>query len=397
LFIVKTFYAAPDRMARWPGEGQKPQFTAVNIRLDCWIKLIWCVCALPAIAAAQSEQALVRPHDISFQHEVQHAIDLAAQWLQSRQDTNGGWSTADEPAASALVLTALMGGGPGATRDISPLALARGYKFITNCAEPDGAFGKKGMTNFNTSTCMMALLAARNPQYDPLLRKARQWLIRQQLEGKIRDVNNLMAALEAISYSKDFGPPGEKYRDKMQIDLTAIQFIESCQNIAGTTRSWVSSVLSDRGGFVDKPGDSRAGVAVKADGRKVPRIYGSATCAGLLAYSYAGLKADDPRAQAAYDWLLNHFALDENPGAGQQGYYGYLNLLIQALNRYGTDQLPLKQGQTIDWRREAAMKLINLQNADGSWTNPNGRWWEDDATVATAYSVISLEILYTGL
>jgi hypothetical protein len=61
-------------------------------------------------AAAQPGQTLIRPHDISFRHEIQHAIDRGAEWLQSRQDTNGSWSPADEPAATALALTALMGG-----------------------------------------------------------------------------------------------------------------------------------------------------------------------------------------------------------------------------------------------------------------------------------------------
>jgi hypothetical protein len=43
------------------------------------------------------------------------------------------------------------------------------------------------------------------------------------------------------------------------------------------------------------------------------------------------------------------------------------------------------------------MKLINLQKADGSWANKNGRWWEHDSVLVTAYSAMSLEILYHGL
>jgi squalene-hopene/tetraprenyl-beta-curcumene cyclase len=51
----------------------------------------------------------------------------------------------------------------------------------------------------------------------------------------------------------------------------------------------------------------------------------------------------------------------------------------------------------VDWRHEVAMRLINAQKSDGSWANDNGRWWEKDANLVTAYAVMSLEIIYRGL
>jgi squalene-hopene/tetraprenyl-beta-curcumene cyclase len=89
--------------------------------------------------------------------------------------------------------------------------------------------------------------------------------------------------------------------------------------------------------------------------------------------------------------------VDENPGMGQQGLYYYLLLMTKALAIYGVDQLPVNGGQTLDWRRQVAMKLMNLQKADGSWANENARWWEHDPSLVTSYSLISLEILYRGL
>jgi squalene-hopene/tetraprenyl-beta-curcumene cyclase len=378
------------------------------------IGLTLCVFTLVASAAAQPAQTLVRPPDISFRHEVEHAIDQSVQWLQSSQNTNGWWSTADQPAVTALALTALMGEPSGATRAVPPAVLARGYQFIIGHAKPDGSIYEKDMATVNTSICMMGLLAARNPRYDPLLRKARQWLIAEQVawnaQGKKdwpfdggvgdgagenrSDIDNTMTALEALYYSKYLdAPEGNSSAGAKELNwAAALHFIESCQNLPGRNKKqWFSTDQRDIGGFVDVPGDNNAG------GPGASHLCGSETCAGFLSYIYAGAKPDDPRVLAAYDWLRNHFTLDENPGMGRQGLYVYLHLMTKALASFGMDQLPLKNGQTIDWRRELAMKLLNAQNADGSWTNQNVRGWDDDPAVATSYSVISLEILYGGL
>lgn len=117
----------------------------------------------------------------------------------------------------------------------------------------------------------------------------------------------------------------------------------------------------------------------------------------MLSYIYADLQRDDPRVRAAFDWLRNNYTLDENPGMGPQGLYYYLHLMTKALTIYGVDQLPAASGKSVDWRKDVAMKLINLQKADGSWANDNGRWWEHDPALVTSYSLMSLEILYPAL
>jgi squalene-hopene/tetraprenyl-beta-curcumene cyclase len=59
--------------------------------------------------------------------------------------------------------------------------------------------------------------------------------------------------------------------------------------------------------------------------------------------------------------------------------------------------LELKDGRRINWRREVAMRLINLQRPDGSWVNTNARWWEKDPNLVTAYAVLSLDIIHRGI
>jgi squalene-hopene/tetraprenyl-beta-curcumene cyclase len=71
--------------------------------------------------------------------------------------------------------------------------------------------------------------------------------------------------------------------------------------------------------------------------------------------------------------------------------------MSKALSICRVDELPLKDGQKINWRRELAMKLINLQKRDGSWENANGRWWEKDPALVTSYALLTLERAYRGL
>jgi len=41
--------------------------------------------------------------------------------------------------------------------------------------------------------------------------------------------------------------------------------------------------------------------------------------------------------------------------------------------------------------------LAKNQNADGSWINDNGRWWERDPALVTSYVVSTLEKIYYSL
>jgi squalene-hopene/tetraprenyl-beta-curcumene cyclase len=132
-------------------------------------------------------------------------------------------------------------------------------------------------------------------------------------------------------------------------------------------------------------------------GRVALRSYGSISYAGLLSYIYANMNKDDPRVVAVFDWLRENYTLKENPGMGPQGLYYYLHTMAKALTLYGVDSLELKGGAKINWRKELAMRLINLQQNDGSWVNDNGRWWERDPNLVTAYAIISLEMILRWL
>lgn len=156
--------------------------------------------------------------------------------------------------------------------------------------------------------------------------------------------------------------------------------------------------MKNKGGFVYYPGHSMAGGETNATtGRIALRSYGSISYGGMLSYIYASLKRDDPRVVAVFDWLRANYTLEENPGMGPQGLYYYLHTMTKALTIYGVDELELKDGRKLNWRKEVAMRLLNLQRQDGSWLNDNARWWEKDPALVTSYAVLSLEMIWRGL
>ena len=79
------------------------------------------LCASSLLAA---EPAPFRPTDVSFQHEVQRAIQKGNGFLKSAQHSNGWWSTPDHPSVTALALSALVG-EPGARLKDSPSGCAQ--------------------------------------------------------------------------------------------------------------------------------------------------------------------------------------------------------------------------------------------------------------------------------
>ena len=46
---------------------------------------------------------------------------------------------------------------------------------------------------------------------------------------------------------------------------------------------------------------------------------------------------------------------------------------------------------------ELAMRLINLQSTDGSWSNPNNHGWEKNPHLSTACAVLTLGLLWSQL
>ena len=357
--------------------------------------------------------------NLSFRNELTHAIDRGLLFLQAQQNSNGWWSTPDQPAVTALALQAFKGDPAKRYDRDGPAWLQRGYKFLLQNVRADGGIHASNLVTYNTAISMMALVAANKPEYDAPILRARHFLVRLQSDfgemNKVDDVfdggigygtkyehsdmGNTLAALEALYHSRPL--VSDKPLAEAQ-DLNwaaAINFLQNCQNLpAYNKQPWASDDAKNKGGFVYYPGHSMAGSETNAtNGRVALRSYGSISYGGMLSYIYANLKRDDPRVVAVFDWLRANYTLDENPGMGPQGLYFYLHTMTKALTALGVEELELKDGRKLDWRREVAMKLLNLQQRDGSWSNDHARWWEKDPALITSYAVLALEMIHRKL
>ena len=123
------------------------------------------------------------------------------------------------------------------------------------------------------------------------------------------------------------------------------------------------------------------------------------TYALLKCYIFAGLTPEDPRVEAAVQWLGHHWTLEVNPGfdtlrdsrAGFQGLYYYYLSLAEACAVAKLDILEGSDGQEHAWRTELQAQLLKLQNEDGSWVNQYAeRWWEGNPVLCTAYALSAL-------
>ena len=357
--------------------------------------------------------------DVSLKNEVQNAIGKGLTWLSSKQIPGGWWSQEEHPALTGLVLTAFQGDPSGFYKRKEEEKIERGYAYLLRSAKPDGGIYGNGLENYNTSVCMMALYVANRPEYEKVIKKARNFLVGQQDESgqtgnknspfyggigyggtyKHSDLSNTTFAMEALYYTRylEKEVAGDPELKKLNWQA-ALKFITRCQNLPGyNDQNWITDDPENRGGFVYFPGESKAGEEKLPDGRTALRSYGSMSYAGLLSYIYAQLDRDDPRVEAVFDWLTRHYSLDENPGMGKEGLFYYYHTMAKALHAYGVNRITLKNGQEINWRKSLATRLLDKQNGEGFWVNESGRWWEKDPVLVTSYAVLTLEIIWRGL
>lgn len=378
------------------------------------MKILTCILLVGACLPAFG-QTIPRDHaSLSVRNEVEIAVSKGRTWLKSQQAPEGHWSSPDYPALTALALMAVQSQtAPSSDR---PEFLRKGYEFLLSCVQPDGGIYKKALSNYNTAIALTALSLAGDPSFKQAIVNARRFVLGQQatnmadpaLNGGMGygpgatnrqhpDMSNTVFALEALRASQNIAAATQEKSPDIDWQA-AIGFLERCQNLKSHNKEkWASDDPVNKGGFVYFPGYSMAGEMETATGSKALRSYGSMSYAGLLSYIYADLKKDDERVAAVFKWLSRHFTLEENPGMGDDGLFYYYQMMAKALATHGADILTTEEGKQIDWRKELALKLINLQNKDGYWANNSGRWMEKDPVLVTCYALLALEYLNRGM
>lgn len=373
------------------------------------------VVMLAFFQSAATQAAEPRAH----KPEIRSAISRGIAWLNDHQDAEtGAWGDPEQPALTALAVSAIMG-DPNRhdfVRRVTaapPANVRKAYTFISSHARDDGGIYGKGLACYNTALCLRSLLLDDSGDFLDLVKGAKRFLVNQQSDFDVRgtadskydggigyggtyahsDLSNTHFVLEALYHTKTLFTDTEN-----EVDLdwaAAIKFVERCQNLPETNdQEFASGDAKNKGGFVYYPGDSKAGKDTLPDGKVALRSYGSMSYAGLLSLIYADLEKDDVRVKAVLEWLQANYSIEENPGLGAQGLFYYYHSMAKALSICGIEKLKLKDGSEIDWCSDLAKKMLDLQDADGSWTNANGRWWEKDPILVTSYAVLTLEHLW---
>ncbi len=354
---------------------------------------------------------LGRQVERSLSLETQAGIKRGVDWLVSQQQTNGAWSNTNYPALTGLALWALVL-DPAARNE---KAVSNAVRFILSCVQTNGGIYREikgpkggGLGNYNTALCLIALNAVNRADLVPVILGARSYLAAAQHLGKdiydggfgydqmhdrpYADLNNSIYALEAMRLTEKIEkkrPPLEK---KADLDWQAAQgFVSRCQNVT-------PDLADEYGGFYYRPNESRAGMVTNKQGKVIFKAQAGSTYAALLALRYARVGSDDERVKKAIQWSQQHWNLDQNTGTDKEGLYSYYHFLAKALVVYG-DAL-VSRGETVRMSGRQALieKLLSLQKIDpaagrGYWGNENGRYWESDPVLATAYAMVALGIL----
>ena len=337
----------------------------------------------------------------ALEKQAKQAIDRGLKFLHSKLLPDGSWDK--NPGVTGLAVLAVLKSGRG-YNDVDDPFVRRPVEYLLSLQKSDGGIYDQELANYTTSLAVQVLVATKNPKHQEPIAKARAFLL-----------GNLLDEPEGYQPS-DPGYGGEGYSSTLRPDLSNTQtwadamrelensglekdseawrktvlFVSRCQN---RSESNDMPTAGDDGSGVYSPWESKAGEYTMSDGRKGLRGYGAMTYAFLKTMIYADVRKDDPRVKAAYDWIRKHYSVDENPELGTQGLFYYYHTMAKALKALGDPALVDDKGVSHDWRVDLMKKVLSLQNPDGSWVNKNDRWWESNATLVSAYAVLTLEEL----
>ncbi|MEI6515275.1 MAG: prenyltransferase/squalene oxidase repeat-containing protein [bacterium] len=363
----------------------------------------------PASRTLVTKTSVAGKVDLSTAKEADAAITRSLDWLASQQKEDGSWSEGSFPALTALPMWAFILSDHPRKAEVT----AKAAKFIMGCVQPDGGIYRKlagkggGLSNYNTALCMVALHLLNDPQYTPVVLKARKFVAAGQHFGSdmydggmgydkdtgraYADLSDSVVAYEAMRLTQ--GAEDLRAKSEAHVDLdweAAKRFLDRVQNKE-------ASGPDNAGGFGYRPDESKAGTVTNKEGVVVFRSYGSMTYAGLLSLIYADVRKDDPRVQSAFDWATKHWTLDENPGMGGDGLFYFYNVLSKSLATFGRESIPVKGRDAVAWRKALVEKMITLQKVDsktghGYWVNKSNRFWEANDILVTSYTLIALEV-----
>jgi squalene-hopene/tetraprenyl-beta-curcumene cyclase len=321
------------------------------------------------------------------------SLARGAKYLQQQQRADGIWE--NHPGITAMAATALLR-QPGTTPAAQMPVVGKSLDALAKLAKPDGGIYEKIIPHYITAVSVMAFVAGGRQQDRPLIERGRRYLADHLLDegegvpqsdkfyggmgyggtsdGGRADLISLEYGLRAM---KEGGlPANDPAWEK------AIKFLQRTQNSSETNdQDWAEN----DGGFIYYPGFSQIPGGT--------RSYGSATYAGVMAYTWANLKKEDERTQSALKWIRANYTVDENPGLGLKTLYYYYMVFAKALQATGEPVVVDAKGQRHNWREELGRKLLSLQNPEGFWVNTDPAEMQNNRVLVTAFTMMAVEAI----
>jgi squalene-hopene/tetraprenyl-beta-curcumene cyclase len=333
--------------------------------------------------------------------DLDKSIQQAIRFLQSQQADNGMIAAEMGPGITALAVTGALRCGESAE---SPW-IAKALAAVETYVKPDGGiYGNGRLKNYETCIAIICFVEANQAgRYNALLDKAKKFVTSLQYGvgnapdhaqwdggatygGQGRpDLSNTVYLVEAL-HALDAGANDPHVQ-------AALAFISRCQNLDSPHNPTpFAAKIGDGSFYYEIPTES---IDPTTDPERYTpnggiRGYGSMTYAAYKSMIYAGLTEADPRVAAALRWIKETYTVDANPNMGEAGLYFYYQTFGTALRAAGVDQVVDSQGTARNWRLDLATALQKRQAADGSWSNTNRRWLENEKALATSFALLAL-------
>ncbi|MFG0289093.1 MAG: prenyltransferase/squalene oxidase repeat-containing protein [Rhodopirellula sp. JB044] len=345
-----------------------------------------------------SENAQVSESEKQRRKIVEKGLRFLAQQGQSDAGT---FSDRAGPGVTALAITSALRNG----HSLDEPMVAAGLKALEGYVKPDGGiYGNGRIKNYETCVAMVCFAEAnKTGTYNNLLKRAKAFVTEMQYGEGERDpsdpwyggvgyggagrpdLSNTAYMIEALRAAETEASDPAIQR--------ALAFVSRCQNLDSEHNDTVFAANVNDGGFYYEIPTTKIDPST-SDERYTDngglRSYGSMTYTGLKSLIFAGLTAEDKRVKAAVKWIGDHYTVEKNPGMGSAGLYYYYHTFAAALDAAGVQSLTDSDGNEHDWRADLIAELAERQNEDGSWSNENQRWFENDKNLATSFALMAL-------
>lgn len=362
------------------------------MRWPMLVAIMLTLCGQPAYSQVVQEQ----------DSELTAVIRSGLNFLKSSQAEDGTFSIEAGPGITALAVTAVLRCGESPD---SPL-VQKGLSALETFVKPDGGiYGSGRLKNYETCIGIICFVEAnRNGKYNQVLAKAKEFVTGTQY-GSAGDSTSSDVWNGGIGYGEKGRPDlsNTAYMIEALIALeaapedptiqAALEFVSRCQNLASPHNTTEFASKIGDGSFYymipkEKIDPSEDEERYSPNGGIYG--YGTMTYAGYKSMIYAGLSQDDPRVSAALKWIAANYSLEKNPRMGSAGLYYYYQTFSTALEAARLEQVTDAEGKSHDWRKELVDALAERQGNDGSWSNANSRWFENDKNLCTSFALLAL-------